>query len=515
MMEALGDIAYGLSVAILPANLWFAFVGALLGTLIGALPGLGPAATIAILLPLTIGMSPTSAMIMFAGIYMGAMYGGSITTILINTPGETSSVVTALDGYPLALQGRAGAALGMSAISSFVAGTLSVILMMLMAPLLATFALSFGPPEYFALISLGLTMLAFLGGESFLKAIASALLGLLIGLVGIDPIEGQHRFTLEVVQLLDGVDFVTVAMGLFAVGEILVKLEQETEVFQRFGMSWRSVYPTVYDIVSTRWVMVRATVIGFLIGALPGTGPAIASFVSYSVEKSISRHPERFGKGEMAGVVGPEGANNAASVGAMVPLLTLGIPGSGATAVMLGAMMLYGLHPGPLLMKDNPELFWGVIASMYIGNAVLLVMNLPLIPIFASALRIPYRFLYPFILLATIVGVYSLRDSVFDVGMLVLFGLLGYGMRKLSFPAAPMLLALILGPMVERALNQSLTISHGNIGIFFTRPISATLLVINVLLVVAAARGLVGLAPRRIVHDALRRVAILVKAIAD
>ncbi len=492
MIELFGGLAQGFGVVFTLSNLAAVFIGCLVGTLIGALPGLGTSGTIAILLPITIGMAPATAMIMFAGIYTGAMYGGSITSILINTPGESSSVMTTLDGYQLAKLGRGGAALGMCAIASFVSGTIGVLLMTFIAPSLADFALSFGPTEYFSLMLLGLTMLAFLGSASFLKALASGLVGLLLALVGMDPVEGQKRFTFGMLPLMDGIAFMIAAMGLFAIAEILMNVERSKENRPIFSTSWKSVYPTMYDIVSTRWTMLRAAVIGFLIGALPGAGATIASFVSYGVEKRLSRHPEEFGKGAMAGVVAPEGANNAASAGALVPLLTLGIPGSGATAMMLGALILYGVKPGPLLIQNEPELFWGVIASLYISNMVLLVMNLPLIPAFAAVLKVPYHYLYPFIFIVTMIGVYSLNNIMFDLQLLVAFAVLGYAMRKLGFPAAPVVLALVLGPLIERALNQALTISHGDFSVFFTHPISATLIALNILLVVGAVRRGVG-----------------------
>lgn len=481
-MDPFQGIAYGFAVALTPNNLLACGIGVLVGTLVGVLPGIGPAGTLAILFPVSLSMGPTAALIMFAGIYYGAQYGGSTTSILINTPGESASVITCLDGYELAKKGRAGPALGMAAIGSFVAGTISVIMLMMVAPPLAAFALSFGPPEYFSLMCMGLVMLTFLGGKSMNKALMSGALGLTIGTVGLDPEGGMQRFVYGQVYLLDGIRFIIVAMGLFAVSEVLVNAEKVAGELQFFKTSWRDVYPKTRDVVDNAFTMLRASFIGFFTGCLPGGGATVASFLAYATEKRISRHPERFGTGEMAGLVAPETANNSATGGAMVPLLTLGVPGTGTTAIMLGALYAFGLTPGPLLLEQQPDLFWGLIASMYIGNAVLLILNLPMLPVFAMLLRVPYPILYPFILLFTIVGVYSLDGRVFDVWLLAFFSVLGYIMKKLEFPAAPCVLALVLGPMVERSLIQSLALSHGSLLIFFTRPISAALMMVTALM---------------------------------
>ena len=488
-MDPWQGLLYGFSVAFTPENLFACLVGVAVGTLIGVLPGIGPSGTLAILFPISLMMGPTAAMIMFAGIYYGAQYGGSTTSILINTPGESASVITCLDGYPLARKGRAGAALGMSAIGSFVAGTIAVILLQFVAPPLAGFALSFGPPEYFSLMAMGLVMITFLGGKSMTKALISGTIGLIIGTIGLDPEGGMQRFVYGQVFLLDGIRFVIVAMALFAIGEVLINAEKKVGELEIFKTGWREVYPTVRDITENGWTMIRASVIGFFIGCLPGGGATIASFLAYGAEKRLSRHPERFGTGVMAGVVAPETANNSATGGAMVPLLTLGVPGTGTTAIMLGALYAFGLTPGPLLLEKQPELFWGLIASMYIGNAMLLVLNLPLVPFWAMLLRVPYPILYPFILVFTIVGVYSLDGRVFDVWLLAFFSVLGYLMKKLDFPAAPTVLALVLGPMVERSLNQSLTLSHGSLAILFTRPISAALIAVTLLMLLAPIAG--------------------------
>lgn len=485
-MENLHSLMAGFSVAMLPTNLLFCFIGVVCGTLVGILPGLGPSATIAILLPITFGMDPTTAMIMLAGVYYGAKYGGALTSILINTPGESSSVMTCLDGYQMALNGQAGRALGIAAIASFIGGTLSVVALMLVAPALAEFALRFGPPEYFALMTIGLVMVIFIGDATFAKAAISCIFGLLLGTVGVDPLYGQPRLIFGQLRLFDGIDFVVVAMGLFAVAEVIVNAERSQTgsiVRTNFG----GLFPRLIDLAKCAVTFVRSTLVGFGIGILPGAGSTIATFVTYSMEKALSRDRANFGKGAIQGVAAPETADNAASVGAMVPLFTLGIPGSGSTAILLGAMMMYGVRPGPLLFEQQPDFIWAIIASMYVGNVLLLILNLPLIPLFATALRIPYSILYPLILTVCIVGAFSLNGSVFDVGLLLIFGVIGYLMRKTGFPAAPVVLALVLGPLIERSLSQSLTISQGDPLIFFERPISAILLSLCIVIACASA----------------------------
>ncbi|MDZ4164876.1 MAG: tripartite tricarboxylate transporter permease [Smithellaceae bacterium] len=479
-MDVLQSIMLGFGVALTPINLFYAFFGCLLGTIIGVLPGIGPLATIALILPTTFGMNPASAMIMMAAVYYGAQYGGSTTSILLNIPGESASVITCLDGYQMARQGRAGVALGISAIASFIAGTLSVLGLMLMAPPLAKIALKFGPPEYFSLMLLGLATIVFLGGRSIVKSMISIILGLLIGMVGVDPVGGVNRFTMDHLELIDGISFIVVVMGLFGVGEVLVSAEERMKI-SILKTKLSGLIPTLKDWKESAGAMVRGSVLGFFIGVLPGTGATIASFLSYATEKMISKNPEKFGKGAIEGVAGPEAANNAAAGGALVPLFTLGIPGSGTTAVMMGAMMMWGLRPGPLLFVQHPDFIWGIIASMYVGNVMLLIMNLPLVPLFASLLRVPYSILYPFILIICITGVYSLENSMFHVLLMFIFGVIGYCVKKLDFPPAPIVLALILGPMVERALYQSLTISHGSLSILVTRPFSAAFLVLVLL----------------------------------
>lgn len=474
-MEILQQVGQGFAIALTPQNLFFCFVGVLIGTLIGVLPGIGPVSGVAILLPITFTLDPTAGMIMLAGIYYGSMYGGSTTSILINTPGESASVMTCLDGYAMARQGRAGAALGMSAVASFIAGTLSVLGLMVLAPPLAAFALRFGPAEYFALMVLGLTMLTRLAGSSLTKGLLMGFFGLALGTVGLDPLTGSPRYTFGRVELLDGIGFVPVAMGLFALAEIFANLEEELrrEVFKT---DLRGLWPTLQDWIAVRWTMVRATIIGFVIGALPGAGATVASFMAYAVEKRSAKDPDRFGKGAIEGVAAPEAANNAATGGALVPLLTLGLPSSATTAVLLGALMIFGLRPGPLLMTDRPDFFWAVVTSMYVGNVMLLVLNLPLVGVWASMLRIPYTILLPLILLFTLIGAFALNNAVSDIWIMILFGVVGYLMRKFDYPAAPVVLAMVLGPMMETNFRRALTISQGDYSVFLTHPLAAVLL---------------------------------------
>ncbi|MBC7338707.1 MAG: tripartite tricarboxylate transporter permease [Firmicutes bacterium] len=487
-MDTLSNLLMGFSVALTPVNLLFCLLGVVMGTLIGALPGIGPSAGVAILLPVTFGMSPVTSIIMLCGIYYGAMYGGTITSVLINVPGESSSVMTAVDGYQMARKGRAGAALGIAAIGSFLAGTGGVVIFTFLAPLIARFALSFGPPEYFALMILGLTTLSGLTGRSMWKSLAAAAFGLMLSFVGMDIVTGVARFTFHRPDLLSGVDFLPVAIGLFGVGEVLASAESPAELeITRADLSLRKVFPTMADWVRSRRSILRGGVIGFLIGSLPGAGATMASFISYAVEKKSSRHPEEFGQGAIEGVAGPESANNSASVGALVPLLTLGVPGSATTAVMMGALMMYGLHPGPLLFQKNPDFVWGLVASMYIGNVLLVILNIAFIPAFVNVLRIPQRILSPLIVVFCMVGAYTLDNNLFDVWLMLLFGVLGYLMKKLDYPPAPLVLALVLGNLVETSLRQSLIISGGSMAIFVTRPISAVLLAIAAAVLLAPA----------------------------
>jgi putative tricarboxylic transport membrane protein len=475
-MDLLANLTLGFSVALSPFNLTLAFLGVIVGTLVGALPGIGPVSGVALLLPLTFGMPPTSAIILLASLYYGTMYGGTITSVLINTPGESTSVVTCIDGHQMALQGRAGPALGVAAIGSFAAGTVGVVLLMIMSPALARWALSFGPPETFALMLLGLTTVTGLTGENAVKGYISMVLGLMLSMTGFDIISGDARYTGGINELLDGVDFLPVAIGLFGIGEVLAGAAAPAEgriLHARYGL--RDVMLSATDWARSRWAIVRGAALGFVIGVLPGAGPTIASFLAYSVEKKFSRHPEEFGRGAIEGVAGPESANNAASAGAMVPMLTLGIPGSATTAVMLGGLMMWGLRPGPLLFEKNPDFVWGLIASMYIGNVMLVILNIAFIPLFVRALRVPYNVLMPLIIVFCITGAYSQGNKVWDVGLMLVFGVIGYLMRRLDYSPAALTLALVLGPLAERALRQSLIISDAGVGIFFLRPISAVL----------------------------------------
>ena len=476
----------GFQVALSPHNLLFCFLGCLMGTLIGVLPGIGPTAAISILIPLTFGLHPTTAFITMAGLIYGAMYGGSTTSILLNLPGEAASVVTTLDGYQMARKGRAGPALGMAAFASFIAGTFGVLLLTFTAIPLVKAALAFGPPEYFALAFMGLTLVTTLTGKSLLKGLMSATFGIIIACVGVDAMSGHMRFTYGVIYLLDGLGFVNVAVGLFALSEVMINIEQPaSEVYTRVKLSMRTLFPNLQDWKDSVGAIWRGTIIGFVIGALPGTGPTIASFISYAVEKKVSKHPEKFGTGLIEGVAAPEGANNAAAQGAFVPMLTLGIPGSGVTAILLGALMVHGLRPGPMLMENNPDFVWGLIASMYIGNIMLVILNLPLIGVWVSLLRVPYKVIMPLVVTISVVGVYATETTIFDLWVMLSFGVIGYLMRKLDFSLAPVVLAVVLGPLVESSLKQSLVISGGSLAIFFTRPIAAPLMIFSLLSIIA------------------------------
>jgi putative tricarboxylic transport membrane protein len=483
-MDIVSGLLHGFQVALTLNNLVMCVIGVVLGTVIGVLPGLGPPATIAMLLPLTMKLDPTGAMIMLAGIYYGAKYGGSTTSILLNVPGESSSVVTCIDGYAMARKGRAGPALGMAAIASFIAGTFGVVALMLVAPPLARLSLAFSAPEYFALMVLGLAMVVLLSGESLTKALLAMLVGLWIASIGTDLFSATSRFTFDRVELMGGVDFIIVAIGVFAVGEVLGSMEPaKPPDMLPVPKGLRNLLPTWEDMRKCRFAFVNGSVVGFLIGILPGAGSTIASFMSYGIEKAVSKHPEEFGQGAIEGVAAPEGANNAETGGALVPLLTLGIPGSGTTAILLAALVLWGFKPGPLFIQDSPGLFWGLVASMYIGNVLLLILNLPLVAVFAQLLRLPAYMMYPLILGVSVVGVYTSSSSMFQLGLLCVFGLLGYLMRKLDYPTAPLVLGLVLGDAMEKALRQSLMMSQGDISILF-RPIPSALLIVAVLLLV-------------------------------
>ena len=500
-MELFHNLYLGFSIAFLPANLLFCILGVLLGTLVGVLPGLGPAATIALLLPMTFNISPEAALIMIAGIYYGAQYGGSTTSILVNIPGEASSVVTCLDGYQMARQGRAGPALGISAFGSFIGGTLSVVGLMLLGPLLARFALQFGPPEYFALMLLGIVILTFLSKGSMVKSFISAVIGLFVGTIGIDTIYGAQRFTYGTLTLMDGVGLVPVAMGLFGITEVLVNLEQK-EVRDIFKAKIKGLLLTGKDWRESIGPIIRGSFVGFFLGILPGGGAIMASFTSYAVEKRISRHPESFGKGAIAGVAGPETANNAATGGAMIPLLSLGIPSNIIMALLIGAMMIHGIKPSCFLINEHPRIFWGVITSMYVGNIFLLILNLPMIGLWVRLLKVPYGILFPLILLFCLIGVYTLNNNSYEVLIMLIFGAVGYLMRKTGFEPAPLLFAMVIGPIMETALRQSLLHSRGKFSIFFNRPISAVLIGVAILLLLSPLFPRIGRKRDTIVKEA-------------
>ena len=489
MIETLQNLALGFSVALTPTVLFYAVLGCVVGTLVGVLPGLGPLAGISLLLPLTFGLNPTTAIVLLAGIYYGAMYGGSTTSILMRIPGEAASVITCVDGYAMTQQGRAGPALAIAAIGSYVAGTASVVGLMLLAPPLAAFALSFGPPEYVALLLLGLMVLAYMSGGSVPKSLSMAALGLLLGMIGIDPMTGYSRFSYGVVDLADGIGIVPVAVGLFGVSEILLTAGQ-AETPQVMKPKLRDLLPSREEWRDSVGPILRGTVLGFMIGIVPGSAHIISSFVSYAVERRLSKHPERFGQGAVEGVAGPESANNSATSGALVPMLALGVPSGPIPAVMMAAMMVHGVSPGPMLIQQQPELFWGVIASMYVGNIILLILNLPMVGLFVNLLRIPYPLMYPAILVFSVVGVYAVNSSVVDVWIMAAMGALGYLLRKFDFETAPVVLGLVLAPMLEMSLRQALALSSGSYAVFFTRPIAATMLGIGAVLLLLSLRPL-------------------------
>ena len=482
-MELLADLQLGFGVALTLQNILYCFIGVLLGTLIGVLPGIGPVATIAMLLPATFTLPPVSALIMLAGIYYGAQYGGSTTAILVNIPGESSSVVTCLDGYAMARQGRAGPALAIAALGSFFAGTVSTLMLAMFAPPLAEIAFQFGPAEYFSLMVLGLIAAIVLARGSLIKAIAMIILGLLLGSVGADTNTGLFRFTFGLPQLADGIGFVVVAMGLFGFSEIIANLERRAD--REVVMAQiKSLMPTREDFAASWKAVLRGTGIGALLGILPGGGAVLGSFAAYTLEKKIAKDPSRFGNGAIEGVAAPESANNAGAQTSFIPLLTLGIPSNAVMALMVGAMTIHGITPGPQVMTERPELFWGMIASMWIGNLMLVILNLPLIGIWVRLLSVPYRILYPAILLFCCIGVYSLNNSAVDVGLALFFGLLGYLFIKLDCEPAPLLLGFVLGPMMEDNLRRAMLLSRGNPAVFFTRPLSLALLLVALALLI-------------------------------
>jgi len=488
-MEFYQSILLGFQASLQPINLLFCFIGVFIGTLVGVLPGLGPTGTMAILLPITFYAPPLSSIIMLAGIYYGSQYGGSTTSILVNIPGEPSSIVTCLDGHQMARQGRAGPALGISAFGSFIAGTIGVFGLMMLAQPLVRFALRFGPPEYFSLMIMGLIILIYLTQKSLIKAISMGALGLILSFVGMDIISGKIRYTYDIDELLDGIGIVPVVMGFFGIAEIFENLEFKG-IRTLYQTHIKGLLPTLKDWADSIWAIIRGTVIGFFLGLLPGGGAPIASFVSYAIEKRISKHPERFGTGVIEGVASPESANNAASSGAFVPLLTLGIPSNVVMAMLFAGLLIHNITPGPLLLKNHPDIFWGVITSMYIGNVMLLVLNLPLIGLWVQITKVPFRLMFPIIILICIVGVYTLKNSVFDIWIMIIFGVIGYVMKKCQYEPAPLVLAYVLGPMLEKSMRQSLIISNGSFKIFFVRPISAICLGIAAFLLITAITGI-------------------------
>lgn len=482
-MDALNGLLYGLSVAFEFHNLGLLLAGCLLGTLVGVLPGLGPVGAISILLPLTFQLPPAGAIIMLAGIYNGAMYGGSTTSILINVPGEAASAVTCLDGYAMARKGRAGTALGIAVFGSFIAGTVGLIGLQLIGGPLSVLALKFGPPEYFAIILMGFTFIVYLAQGSLIKAAIMALAGILLSLIGLDPITSEQRFTFGNIHLFEGLSVVPLAIGLFGLTEVFVNLEK-TAPARVLQVKIKNMFPNKSQWLRARWAIARGTVIGFFMGILPGGGPVLSTFMAYGVEKRMSKHPEKFGHGAIEGVAAPESANNAAASTSFIPLMTLGIPPNVVLAVLFGAFMIHGVTPGPLLMTQHPEIFWGVIASMYMGNVILMILNLPLIPLWVQVLRIPDKILYPLIVLFCLLGAYSVHNSVFDTGVMLLFGMVGYLLNKFDFEPAPLILGFVLGPLFEVNLRRSLLMSQGSFAIFVERPIALTALIVCVILII-------------------------------
>ncbi|MDP9889995.1 tripartite tricarboxylate transporter permease [Pseudarthrobacter enclensis] len=502
-MDALNNLALGFSVAFDPMNLLYVFIGVVVGTAIGVLPGLGPTATIALLLPVTLTLDPTAAVILLAGIYYGSMYGGTITSVLLRLPGEAASVVTTFDGYQMARQGRAGPALGISAIGSFVGGTVSVIGLVLLAPVLADAALAFGPPAFVALMVLGLFLVTSLGTGSTIKALCMAAVGLLLSAIGQDLVTGKPRFTFGQTSLFDGLDFVAVSMGLFGVGEILYNLEQ-TEKVQAFTSKIKNIWPSRKDLKDSSGAIARGSVLGFFIGILPGGGGVLSSLASYAMEKRRAKDPSRFGHGAIEGVAGPETANNASSTSGFIPLLVLGIPSNVVLALLFGALLVHGITPGPQMMTNHPEVFWGVIASMFIGNLMLLALNIPLVGFFVQMLRIRAGILVTFAVLVVMVGVFSISNDVFDMWVVLVFGIIGWIMKKTGFDPGPLVLAFVLGPILESSVRQSLLLSGGSFTIFVTDPISLT---IFIALGAGVILGFVGRGRRRLVANKQEKVA--------
>ena len=485
-METFDSLLLGFSVALRPDVLWYAFLGCLVGTLVGMLPGIGPLAGISILLPLTFGLDATKAIVMLAGIYYGSQYGGSTTSILLRIPGEAASVMTCIDGNAMAKKGRAGAALCIAAVGSFIAGTFGVLVVSVVAPRLAAVALRFGPPEYTALLVLGLIFLAYMSTTSLVRTLLMAAFGLLLGTIGIDVMTGHFRYSFNIAELGDGIGIVPVAVGLFGLGELLATPSRQvtSEVVRP---KLRELWPSRQEWRDSAMPIARGSVLGFLIGIIPGSAHIISSFMSYALEKRISKHPEEFGKGAVAGVAGPESANNSASTGAFVPMLALGIPTGPVTAVLIAALLIHGVPPGPTLVSDHPNVFWGFVASMYVGNLMLLALNLPLVGLFVNLLRVPYAYLYPLIIMFCVIGVYEVNHSIVDVWIMLIMGVVGFGLKKFDLDPAPLVLGLVIAPLFEMSLRQSLIMSNGNWTIFFQRPIAAVLLAVCAVLLMLAA----------------------------
>ncbi|RHW35900.1 tripartite tricarboxylate transporter permease [Lysinibacillus yapensis] len=491
MADFFTNMITGFSASLTFTNVLLLFAGAFIGMIIGIIPGFGPSAAIAILLPITLSFDPTGAIIMLAGIYYGSQYGGATTSILINTPGDSAAVVTTFDGYPMAKQGQAGKALITQAIASFVGGTIGVVLIFALAPMFAKLAMKFGPPEYFLLMLLGLLTLIWMTDDSKLKGFISALIGLAIATVGVDVITGNQRYTFGSPELISGISFITVTIGLFGIGELLYQVyagaHGDAEVNKNVDLSLRNKknWPSWVELMANKFAFLRGSIVGFLVGVLPGAGATVASFFSYSIEKKVSKTPEKFGTGYMPGLISPEAANNSATSGAMVPLLTLGIPGSASTAILLGAFLMYGLQPGPLLMTTNPEMTWGIVSSMYLGNIILLAINIIAIPFFLYIVKVPYKLIIPIIVVLCLVGTYSLNHSILDVWLLIIFGIIGFFMKLYGYSPAALVLALVLGPTAENTLRQSLIMSEQGLGIFVARPVSLIFLLIILIIITA------------------------------
>ncbi|MFL5029394.1 MAG: tripartite tricarboxylate transporter permease [Xanthobacteraceae bacterium] len=486
MDATIASLLHGFAVALQPDNVWYAFLGCLVGTLVGVLPGIGPLSGISILLPVTFGLNATQAVIMLAGIYYGSQYGGSTTSILMRIPGEASSVMTCIDGHAMAMKGRAGAALCIAAVGSWIAGTFGIVVLTVVAPPLANIALRFGPPEYTALLILGLIFLAYMSSTSLIRTLTMACTGLMLGMIGIDNMTGHFRYSFDLAELGDGIGIVPVAVGLFGLGEILATPSAKI-VGEVISPRLRELLPNREEWRQSVLPIARGSVLGFIIGIIPGSAHIISSFLSYALEKRVAKHPEEFGKGAVAGVAGPESANNAASTGAFVPMLALGLPTGPITAVLIGALMIHGVAAGPQLVNEHPDVFWGFVASMYVGNLMLLALNLPLVGLFISVLRIPYAYLYPLIIMFCIIGVYEVSHSIVDVWIMLIMGVVGYGLRKFGFDPAPLVLGLVIAPMFEQSLRQSLIMSNGNYLIFFQRSISLALLAVSIVLLILSA----------------------------